>query len=963
MIEPPSNEYDARNTALVPLLQSDVASRDNRQIAEGLLYPWPATGAQGASASDPRPPTSVSVTNSAAATPISDAVDSPPASGDSRSSVAGGGAQFDRRMSGMSGGGFTPPAFANGGSTLSNMVNATLGGGSVAPFALSFGGVAASGPITLSSTSDALIASPSPLTFAPLIATSVTNAAITTLSLAQLNGVINGLDPLLLLLEKSLEGKVFAQSLPLIGSQLGTLFADGVAALLKFQTFQTKIAAALTGLQQTSNVTAQSVQNAINGAISAAGFGNPAQVTQDPSTGAVSLTIDSTDNNLQFSAPLDAHFGLPGLSLDTTGTATATLGYSVDVGATIDTSGNFALTQSTSPALAVSVGVAAPNFSADANLGFVQVAASDPNNDTNLSGSFAVDSEGDATFSGDANLDLHVAADMSTAVLPSFSADIQGGWSFAAAATGGDISAFGDVPTIGINNVTFDMGSVVNNFLKPILDMLEPILKPLQTALGVFNIDLTSLFKSILGNNWTKLDVAGAVDSSGNDIPDGKITLLDFIKEATGQNLGQFESFLSEVNQLVQYTSVLDSVSAPSVLLNMGSFTVPGDIRDPSFNISQSTPQGTQSDQATQQELQTQIATYNNVGNTGTTPSVANILTNLLTTPLFSFPILTDPTSAFQMLFGGTNDLFTSTLPPASFNFGSLDANGVVTSTDNLFNLDMVPGINLSVDAAMRLAAGLEIGMDTSSLQAFAKSGFTNPLLIGNGLFFEDPTVDGVTQNLLSLAGDIQLNVEANAVVASIGGGGDIGGTLAVAFAQPGKNYLYQILNEVKSNIWAPFDVSGRVTDGFEAVAKVLGFTVGSWSSPRTTLLSFNSTNASTLPSRTTWIGPNNGAFEVAGNWTPAFGVTKLAGATVDYYGDSTIVANSTVAFAPTLEAQLTSLTLAAGAELDITSNTLLVDGTSADSSNAGLIAIDKTGQWRYIDCHGQRRGLGRCRC
>ncbi len=102
------------------------------------------------------------------------------------------------------------------------------------------------------------------------------------------------------------------------------------------------------------------------------------------------------------------------------------------------------------------------------------------------------------------------------------SADLEAAWNFGASTVdgGADISAFGDTPMVAIDNITYDLGSFVDNFLRPILDEIAPVIKPLQDALAVFNYDLTPLFQKIMGDGWPVLDANG----------DGEITLIDFCR-------------------------------------------------------------------------------------------------------------------------------------------------------------------------------------------------------------------------------------------------------------------------------------------------------------------------------------------------------------------------------------------------------------------------------------------------
>jgi hypothetical protein len=750
-----------------------------------------------------------------------------------------------------------------------------------------------------------------------------------------LNGLIGGLDPLLQLLEQALEDKVFSQTLPMLGSQLKTAFDNSIGALTAFKTLQQDIAAALASL---AAPTAQVIQDAINRALTQAGFaGDTATVTIDPGSGSLQLSLKGAVDD-PFSVSTAPDLGIPGLDLSMTGTASASLDYSLNVQASVDTSGNWSLTDTGGPALTVGLNAGfSKNFSTTASVGFLQATVTDPNHDTGIHGSFSLDTSGDASFTGGSTIDLHIKTDLTNAILPSLSADLEAAWQFGAATVdgGADISAFGDTPMVAIDNITYDLGSFVDNFLRPILNEIAPIIKPLQDALAVFNYDLMPLFQKIMGASASQLDVNG----------DGKITLIDFLQKADpSQDLAGLQTFINLLSTLTNFAAALQGVVAPATPFDIGSFTLgqDQDIRSTSFNIAQAIPTQTKAPD----DLTGAIAGLSGVS--AGSSNVANILTTLLTTPDFNAPAITDGTKAFEFLFGGTGDIFDWNLPTLNLGWGTVDANGTPITTDQLADIVLVPGfpsIDLTLGVAFQLAAALDIGFDTSGLQQFAASNFTESSLIGNGVFLADQVRNGAVVPLLSLGGAVELGIEANAVLASIGGGGDIGGTLGISFTQPGNNYVYQLQSEMSGgNEFAPFTVSGKITAGFDAEAKVFGQTLASWHSSRVTLYSFNVNGAGALPSATFW-SSGNGDGEVKGNWSPTFGLTTLdAGGSAYYYGDATVQTKSQVTFAGPLTAEMTSLQLPTAAEVDVTSGVLYIDGSSIDSTIAGVVRVAGTG-------------------
>ncbi len=315
-------------------------------------------------------------------------------------------------------------------------------------------------------------------------------------------------------------------------------------------------------------------------------------------------------------------------------------------------------------------------------------------------------------------------------------------------------------------------------------------------------------------------------------------------------------------------------------------------------------------------------------------------------------PILNDGIKAFQFLFGGAQDIFDANLPIPAFHFGTIDANGAPINPQDLLPPipTAIPAVDLTLSGALQVIAGLNIGFDTSGLEQYAQSDFTNPSLIQNGLFIADPVVNGVEQPILSVGAAVELGVELNLILASIGGGGDISGQVNISLAQPGKNYLDQLETKIATDPLSIFSANGRITAGLDAIIKVFGQTVNNFNSPRVLLYSFNTSGGSGLPSETTWTGAADGDFENMANWSPAFGLTSTSFGSTDYYGDATIALPDPGAgkvwiasFTGPVAAELTSLTIGAGNELNVGPGILLIDGSTIDSANAGVLAIDDT--------------------
>jgi hypothetical protein len=791
---------------------------------------------------------------------------------------------------------------------------------------------------------------------------------------SQIAALQTGLDSILKPIAQALQAKVYAENLPIIGTLLGSAASQGQAALQQFGSLETKIFNALNAVNNTPQTVAQ-LQTIINNALVNTGFANNGVVVGSVN-GQLTVTLDDTATDT-FSSALSSNFGLPGLDFQTSGTAQAQLGYALNVTGTVDTSGVFSSSAPGGTALTVNLGVTAPNFAAtgtlgsgdDTILGDLRFGA--VNNGSSLQGSFSLDTNGGATFTGNANLNVELTSDMGTAALPSVSADLVGGWTFEASNVDPlNAASFGDTPTIALDNVTYQLGSFVNNVIDPVIDDVNAVLQssPIQTLETLFNTPLDFLGGGTVGNGgllgplWQELDVAGSIDpTTGLDGRDGQITLVDFLQLAEnfdpglGIDVTPLVQFLSALKQVQQWVTALagSSTAFGTTTYDLGSFTIPDDIRSAVQVISQAVPVQVTGSQPI--DLPTLLQNLVNGSGGGSsnpaTPTPTQAVQALLNSNIFSFPIITNPSEAVQFLLGGTADLFDANLPAASFNFGSINAAGVPTSTISLLDVPILvfpPLINLDLglSAAFQGSVALDFGYDTSGLTAFEQSGFKTASDLLNGLFVQSPTLNGTAEPVVQLAGAVEVGATLSVPGASVSASGDIGGVLDLSFSQPGKNYISTLLTEFKNTPFSIFDASGRITAGFELVARAFLLSPWTFSPARILLAQFGGATASsssgpTAPTSTTWVGGAVGDFETSANWNPTF--VPIGG--VDYYGDATIGAGSTVAFHGTLAADLTSLTLAANSVLNLTQGTLSVEDSTIDSPNSGTIVVGGSAQ------------------
>ncbi|QRM33119.1 putative Ig domain-containing protein [Microvirga sp. VF16] len=682
------------------------------------------------------------------------------------------------------------------------------------------------------------------------------------LTAGDLQALETGIDQVLAKIESALALKVYAEDIPIVGDRLKAAFDQGEQALHTITALKDSITGAIHELANAQTYVEEAVEAKINEAMAKAGFVDAA-VDTVINGGQVTLAF-TTDKIISYTQSLATDFGLAGLGLNaqTTGVAQAEVSYSFDFTVGVDgtTPDSFFLqTNGGSPELALGLSVATPGLAANATLGFLNFDAVDQG--SSLSGSFAVDIKDgdgklrlselgndvlDARVSGNANLDLHLSSDMGAASLPKMSTDLAVAWAFSANLVNptDTNSNFGSVPTVAFNNVQYDFGTFVEDFIRPILDQLDLVLQPIHQALAVFKTDLT--FLKVVPDWQNLLDKAGKTEG-GHDVGDDKITLLDFVKLANpDQHLSPALQFIQIVDDIIQWAEFFQGKDFGADAYDLGSFQILADVRDAAFELSKAIPTITGA-----ADLSSFLAGLSTGGfgaqNPQTGETGQQILQDMFSGSSFAFPILKNPMEAFRLLLGGNASLFSLDLPALNIGFGDFDSYG--NPSGGLVNLGaypIIPGINVKFSGALELAIDMAFGYDTRGLLQFVQGGFQDYAAILNGFYVSDQVVDGVDLPELTLSAAVELAIEATIYLASIGGGGNIAGQILLNLndhvngsPNDGRIYLDEMAHALLTNPFAIFDASGQITAGFAAYVNVAGWDVWRYNSPRIVVGSF----------------------------------------------------------------------------------------------------------------------------
>ncbi len=597
-----------------------------------------------------------------------------------------------------------------------------------------------------------------------------------------------GFDQTLTAIETNLVAQVFGENLPLLGTHLIDAAAGGAPALHYVTGLKTALDSGLATLTGSATYTESEVEGALLAALSAAGItGGPNLDLSDASN--IKLSLLTTKAFAAFDTPLDAKLGLPGINLKTSGMAHSTPNYALDFAVGLDGASGTDFYLNTAPGstyFGITLDTKIPGFSADANLGPLKfmandlagpnatdfnaafsVALKDPNNDGHLRTDELGGDLVDATLSGDAAVRLHLLSNLGTTVLPDIATDLNVDWSFNNSVVDptAPAEAFGGVPIVAFKNVSVGLGSFFTQFVSPIFDKVQILTAPLQPIVDVL-LERVGFLSDLTGSNVTLLDVAGGIGA---------------VDAETAARLELYAHLIDFIDAIPHDPS--------EVRIDLGDYSLSGqDPRNPLFQLADAVPQSVRSAIAAgaqNGDLNGFLAGRDSLPGGG-----------------MSFPIIEDPTTAVNLLFGKPVDFFTYHVP-------GLDVNGL--GFDEFFRIFGPFGVHFT--ATVEAHAFLDIGYDSTGVTQFASSG--NPGDIFKGFYVVDQPGPEAT-----LTAHLEAFAAANVVVAEVGVGGGIVGNLEASLndtdSVPGDGRIH--IGELSNS--CVFDLSGEVVAGLSVYAK-----------------------------------------------------------------------------------------------------------------------------------------------
>jgi Ca2+-binding RTX toxin-like protein len=359
---------------------------------------------------------------------------------------------------------------------------------------------------------------------------------LTPLSSAQVNAVSTGLDSFFTTLQTQLNTQITGSRLPLVGTglQSATQFFNAP--------FRNAIKSQLDVVAASATPTIEGVQTALfNSLGDLLGVANAQAIPVTFTNGNHFSFNLSLKKAIAAATPIQLDLGLPALQFSSGASLTPAVGYDFALNFGLN-GGNFQVNTSAANELKIDLSAKANTLNATAKLGLLQLSVQDSATaPTQLSGAIVVDLQGTAgaltltpSLSGGLATNAQINLDLSTtfgSAFPSFKTGLGINWGI-----NPDFSL--KQFDVSLNTVQIDLGSVVSNFIAPIVSHINQAIKPikpvidiLESKIPVLDIRLADLVPGVEGDSLRKfLDVYNALDSLGNVSSSGSFTLIDSLK-------------------------------------------------------------------------------------------------------------------------------------------------------------------------------------------------------------------------------------------------------------------------------------------------------------------------------------------------------------------------------------------------------------------------------------------------
>ena len=213
-------------------------------------------------------------------------------------------------------------------------------------------------------------------------------------------------------------------------------------------------------------------------------------------------------------------------------------------------------------------------------------------------------------------------------------------------------------PTIAFNDVELDLGSFLTDFAKPVIGTVNEIIDPFRPIVEFLNKD-------------TKLLSEIGIDSLFDKNDDGKVNVLELaikIAELAGKKPNakyiKFFDSVVEISELVENLNAL-AEGGDNIIIDLGSYELGS-----SFDPSDSDADATTAETDTTESAPSLDRQLNSSPTTGAKTTQKNITKNLTASGgSFEIPLLTNPSTAIDLLLGKDVPLFTYDMPALEVGF------------------------------------------------------------------------------------------------------------------------------------------------------------------------------------------------------------------------------------------------------------------------------------------------------
>ncbi len=570
-------------------------------------------------------------------------------------------------------------------------------------------------------------------------------------SVFSLSGLSAGFDAVIAPVLISIKDSVLASDLPVIGSGL----ADAASFILNLksdfdQAFRNLNNSIQAAMMQIYNVLGPNGLNLLlpipgNNLTGAAHY-----IFAEPLDGGYQFYIHLGQTLSPEPLSLAGNLDLPGLGLNLNASAALTFSYDLQLGFGVNATDGVYIDSSKDSAFPTSFNINAavtlPNTTFTGTLGYLQLNVNnDEKSPTSFSTQFAITltdpsgPEGNQHLTAEklgqygvssivsaaitakvnVNLDLSTSfTNVSQGTLPELDTVFNVSWPFSVTFSNGSFSTSLPAPTIAFNQVKIDLGSYFSSFVRPILTDVQNIIKPIQPLINVLETPIPVL-SALAGRPYT---------------------LLNMAKDFAPKNSSQVQSLISftdavlALNKLV--LSIPTNISQNSLLIPLGSFTVSGMAAETAADAGTLTPmQGNTLKPLTPEQIQAEIQKLGGNNVAGFTSDFTNLnsVSGTSLSDIISFPILSNPGTAFQLLLGNNGGM-----PPPSLFQLKLPTLTLGLGYTQTFPVPGTAGL-LSATLGGQVSAtfSFTFGFDTFGLSEYLKT--NNVADIFDGFYILDP--------------------------------------------------------------------------------------------------------------------------------------------------------------------------------------------------------------------------------